>query len=409
MDLPTLLLLGAGFALLAAGGELLVRGASRLATVFGIAPLVIGLTVVAFGTSAPELAVSLKAGLDGKPDIAVGNVVGSNIFNVLVILGACALILPLTVSRQLVRREVPVMIGVSLLLAGLVLDGRIGFGDGALLVGGLIGYTSWLIVESRRDTAAAGAGPVSISVIAGRALPWSAGATVALTLAGAGYALGWIDTAVAGLLAAGALSFLAGTIFGRSGASRGGDLAHQAGFVIAGLGTLILGASWLVDAATAIARGLGVSDLVIGLTIVAAGTSLPEVATSIVATLRGERDIAIGNVVGSNIFNILLILGLAALVTPGGLPVSAAVLSFDLPIMIAVALACLPVFFSGFAVARWEGALFIASYAAYLTVLVLAATGHPALETFTNAVLLALPLVAATLVWTAVQALRDRR
>ncbi|NJM07751.1 hypothetical protein HC891_18515, partial [Candidatus Gracilibacteria bacterium] len=168
----------------------------------------------------------------------------------------------------------------------------------------------------------------------------------------------------------------------------------------------MLGASYLIDSSTAIARSLGVSDLIIGLTIVAAGTSLPEVATSIIATLRKERDIAIGNVVGSNIFNILGILGLSAMITPGGLNVNPLIISFDLPIMIAVALACLPIFFTGFTIARWEGLIFLGSYVAYTAFLVLAATNNPALETFTNAMLLMLPLIAATLIWTTVQSLR---
>jgi cation:H+ antiporter len=408
MTATMLPMLVAGLALLTAGGELLVRGASRLAVVFGISPLVIGLTVVAFGTSAPELAVSINAGFAGTPDIAVGNVVGSNIFNVLFILGACALVAPLAVSRQLVRREVPVMTAVSVLLLGLALDGRIGVLDGALLFAGILGYVGWSIVQSRRETAANGS-TVTTDIIAARSPWWSAATAGVLVVAGAGYAEDWFNATVAGLLGTGALLFLGGSLFGRGGATVGGDMAHQAGFVLAGLGTLVLGAAWLVAAATGIARAFGVDDLVIGLTIVAAGTSLPEVATSVIATLRGERDIAIGNVVGSNIFNILCILGLSALVTPGGLTVNPLVLGFDLPIMIAVTIACLPVFFSGFTIARWEGALFLGSYVAYTAFLVLAATKNPALETLTNALLLALPLVVATLAWTAVQALRERR
>ncbi|HMQ29391.1 MAG TPA: calcium/sodium antiporter [Chloroflexaceae bacterium] len=406
----TLVTLGVGLGLLVAGGELLVRGASSVATAFGISPLVIGLTVVAFGTSSPELAVSIQAGLAGNPDIAMGNVVGSNIFNVLFILGACALILPLLVSRQLVRREVPIMIGVSFLLLLLALDGRVGPLDGALLFAGIVGYTAWSIVESRRETAAqAGAEGVTVDTLAAKRPAWLGGAVAALALAGAGYALGWLDAVAAGLIAAGALLFIGGSLFGKGGATRGGDIAHQVGLIFAGLGTLVLGAGWLIDSATTIARAFGVSDLIIGLTIVAAGTSLPEVATSIIATLRKERDIAIGNVVGSNIFNLLGILGLAALVTPGGLNVNPLMLSFDLPIMIAVAAACLPIFFTGFTIARWEGVLFLGSYVAYTAFLVLVATRNPALETFTNAMLLVLPLIAATLVWTGVQALRRQR
>jgi cation:H+ antiporter len=406
-----LVMLVIGLALLVAGGELLVRGASSVAAAFGISPLVIGLTVVAFGTSSPEMAVSIQAGLAGNPDIAVGNVVGSNIFNVLFILGACALILPLLVSRQLVRREVPIMIGISFLLLLLALDGSIGLLDGVLLFAGIVGYTAWSVIESRKETAAAKGGEESVTVdtIAAKSPLWLGGAVVVLALAVAGYFLGWFNVVVVGFLAVGAALFIAGSLFGKGGTTRGGDIAHQVGFIAAGLGTLVLGAGYLIDSSTAIARSLGVSDLIIGLTIVAAGTSLPEVATSIIATVRKERDIAIGNVVGSNIFNILGILGLSAIVTPGGLNVNPLMLSFDMPIMIAVAVACLPIFFTGFTIARWEGVLFLGSYVSYTAFLILLATNNPALETFQNAMLLVLPLIAATLIWTSVQFFRSQR
>jgi cation:H+ antiporter len=341
-------MLAAGLALLIVGGELLVRGAGALATIAGISPLVISLTVVALGTSSPELAVSLQAGLSGNADIAVGNVVGSNIFNVLLIIGACALLAPLLVSGQLVRREVPIMIGISVLLGVLALDGRIGFADGLLLTAGIVVYVTWLVVSSRKATAAAPAAPAAAEQAPVRRSP--------------------------------------------------GGIALQLGFVVAGLAVLVLGARWLVDAAVGIASALGVSNVVIGLTIVAAGTSLPEVVTSIIATLRRERDIAIGNAVGSNIFNILGILGIAALFTPGGLAVAPSVINFDLPVMTAVAVACLPIFFTGMSIARWEGGLFLGYYAAYTSYLVLAATEHDALPAFSSVMLLAvLPLTAVTL------------
>jgi len=405
------LLLIAGLVLLVVGGELLVRGASSVAAVFGISPLVIGLTVVAFGTSSPELAVSIQAGLSGNPDIAVGNVVGSNIFNILFILGACALILPLLVSRQLVRREVPIMIGISFLLLILALDGAISLIDGLILFAGMIGYTAWSIIESRQESAAAkGSGEaVTVDTIAGKSPLWLLGAVGVLGVALVGYLLGWFDMVITGFLAAGSLLFVAGSLFGKGGTTKGGDIAHQVGFILAGLGTLVLGAGWLIESATAIAQAFGVSNLIIGLTIVAAGTSLPEVATSIIATMRKERDIAIGNVVGSNIFNILGIVGISAIVTPGGLTVNPLILSFDMPIMIVVALACLPIFFTGFNIARWEGLIFLGSYAAYTLFLILVATANPALETFSNAMLLVLPIIAATLIWTTLQFLRSRR
>ncbi|HSC00487.1 MAG TPA: calcium/sodium antiporter [Burkholderiaceae bacterium] len=336
----------AGLTLLVLGAEFLVRGASKLALSAGISPLVVGLTVVAFGTSSPELAVSVQAAVSGRNDLAVGNVVGSNIFNVLFILGASALISRLVVARQLVRQEVPVMIGVSLLLLLLCMDARVGRVDGALLVALLLGYTVLVTVQSRRE------------------LKTQAGAVEA-----GGDDAGWDR-----------------------------HLAMQVLLVVGGLGLLVLGANWLVEAAVAIAKVLGVSELVIGLTILAAGTSLPEVATSILAAMRGQRDIAVGNVVGSNIFNILGVLGISAVAASQGLMVAPAMVAFDIPVMMAVAVACLPVFFTGHLIARWEGALFVALYAAYTMYLILAARQHDALDTFGAAMIfVVLPLVSLTL------------
>jgi cation:H+ antiporter len=363
MDLVTIGMLVAGLVFLVIGGELLVRGASALAAIAGISPLVIGLTVVAFGTSSPELAVSIQAGMSGNSDIAVGNVVGSNIFNVLFILGACALIAPLIVSAQLVRREVPIMIGVSVLAGLLALDGNIGILDGALLFAGIVGYTTWSIIQSRKETAATKAE----------------------------YAAEFGQEQLAPKKST-------------------GQVLIQLGYVVGGLVVLVIGARWLVDSAISIASALGVSDVIIGLTIVAAGTSLPEVVTSIIATLRKERDIAIGNVVGSNIFNLLGILGISAMVTQGGLNVVPSMINFDIPVMIAVALACLPIFFTGMSIARWEGGLFLGYYVAYTTYLVLAATQHDALPAFSNAMLIAvLPLTAITLIVLGSKAWIDNR
>jgi cation:H+ antiporter len=371
MTLPLLLLLLAGLALLVVGGEFLVRGASRLALAVGISPLVIGLTVVAYGTSTPELAVSVQAGLAGNDAIAVANVVGSNIFNVLFILGACALLAPLVVSRQLVRVDVPVMIGVSVLAAILAwTGGRIVAWEGALLFAGVVAYTVWSIRQSRAASAAAGDDGSAFAPAAPSG-SWLGIALGLATLGVAGRVLGWFQTVETVLVVLGACAFLAGH---RSG--RAADLTRQAGFILAGLGILVLGARWLVDSSVVLAQNLGVSDAVIGLTIVAAGTSLPEVATSVVATFRGQRDIAIGNVVGSNIYNLLAILGVSALVTPGGLSVAPEMLRIDIPVMIAVAVICLPAFYTGYLIRRWEGFVFLAAYVGYTTYLVLAATGH---------------------------------
>jgi cation:H+ antiporter len=334
----TYLTLIAGLVLLVLGADLLVKGASRIAAGFGISPLIIGLTVVAFGTSAPEAAISVSSALKGEPDIAVGNVLGSNIFNVLFILGVSALITPLLVSKQLVRIDVPVMVAVSILAFVLSSDGRISFIEGAVLFSGILAYVAVLVRIGRR------------SGEEGEAIKTS---------------MHW---------------------------------AVDAALIVVGLVLLILGARWLVSSAVTIAEAMGVSELVIGLTIVAAGTSLPEVATSIIATVRGQRDIAVGNVVGSNIFNILAVLGLTAMVAPGGLPVSAAAINFDYPVMLAVAVACLPIFFVGYTIARWEGGLFLAYYVAYTTYLVLAATQHDALPAFSDAMLyFVLPLTIITL------------
>ncbi len=343
-----LLLFIAGLAALIAGAELLVRGASKLALSLGISPLVVGLTIVAFGTSSPEMAVSAGAALDGRTDIAIGNVVGSNIFNVLFILGISALIVPLVVHAQIIRQEVPIMIGASLLLLVFALDRTLGRFDALFLLALLAAYTVFLIVQSRRETQA------TRDEYAAENRP----------------ATGWDRHWGVQLL-----------------------------LVVAGLVLLVLGSGWLVDAATSFARALGVSDLVIGLTIVAAGTSMPEVAASVMAAAKGERDIAVGNVVGSNTFNLLGCLGLAGVLAPDGLPVAASVLNFDLWVMLAVALACLPVFMTGREIARWEGGVFVAYYAAYTAYLILAAQQHDALPAYSAAMLgFVVPLTVVTLV-----------
>lgn len=310
------LLLIAGLVFLVAGAEALVKGASKLAGAVGISPLVIGLTVVAFGTSAPEMAVSAMASVNGQPDLAIGNVVGSNIFNVLFILGLSALITPLAVSKQLIRLDVPVMIAVSFLLVLFAWDNVIDTIESIILFTGIILYTVFLIRESRRESAADYEGDGSRGAVGIRLLA--------------------INIVV---------------IFG-------------------GLGLLVAGSQWLVDGAIRIATVLGVSERVIGLTIVAAGTSLPELATSVMASIRGERDIAVGNVVGSNIFNILGVLGLSGLLSTEGLVMGAGTMSLDVPVMVVAAVVCLPLFFTGFRISRVEGGLFVTAYVLYVAALV---------------------------------------
>jgi len=348
-----------GLGLLALGGESLVRGASRLAATLGLAPLVVGLTIAAFGTSAPELAVSLRAAFGGQSDMLVGNVVGSNIGNVLLVLGVSALVAPLVVAQRLVRLEVPLMIGVSVLLHVLALDGALGRLDGLLLFGGLIAYLVFAVRQGREETA-------EVRDEYARE-------------------------------------------YGRA-AARGAGVVAQLGLILVGLALLVAGAQVMVAGAVRLAKALGVGELVIGLTVVAAGTSMPEVATSVVATLRRERDIAVGNVVGSNIFNILGIVGLSAAVSPAPIAVAPAALAFDLPVMIAVAVGCLPILFTDHLVARWEGALFVGYYAAYILYLVLASIEHDALRPFSRTMLAyVLPLTVVTLVVLYVRSARHAR
>jgi cation:H+ antiporter len=317
------ILLVIGLILLVFGAEALVRGASKLAAAIGISPLVIGLTVVAFGTSAPEMAVSTISGLSGQANIAMGNVVGSNIFNVLFILGVSALVAPLVVAQKLVKIDVPLMIIASLAVYLFSLNGVIGRPEGLVLFAGIIAYTIFLIRQSRRESRAVQA---EYAQEYGDKEPLSPKAVL-----------------------------------------------KDAALILLGLGLLVLGSKWLVDGAVAIAQKLGVSDLVVGLTIVAAGTSLPELATSVVASIRGERDIAVGNVVGSCLFNLLAVLGLAGVVSPNGIAVSSQALRVDIPVMIAVAVVCLPIFFTGSRISRKEGALLLGGYIVYMAYLILTA------------------------------------
>lgn len=322
-----------------------------MALSFGLSPLVVGLTIVAFGTSAPEMAVSTGAVLEGKGDIAIGNVIGSNIFNVLFILGISALIVPLVVHIQLIRQEIPIMLGASLLLLVLALDGNIQVWEGLLLLVLMVSYTAFLVIQSRKESA------LQATEFDDEVRPAQQGAWDA-------------------------------------------HWAAQIGLIVAGLALLVVGSDWLVSSSVVFAKSFGVSDVVIGLTIVAAGTSMPEVATSLTAALKGERDIAVGNVVGSNTFNILGVVGLSGLVAGSdGLAVASSVLNFDIWVMLAVALACLPIFVTGREIARWEGAVFLGYYVAYVGYLLLAAQQHEALPAFSATMIgFVIPLTVVTLV-----------
>jgi cation:H+ antiporter len=348
-----------GILLLVLGAELLVRGASRIALRFRVPRLVVGLSIVAFGTSAPELAVSTSAALSGQPDVALGNVVGSNTFNVLLVLGLSALLAPLRISARLIRIDVPVMIAVSGVLLAMAWNGLLGRIEGLTLLAGFAAYLVYLYRSGRSEASEADAETEDQ-----RSPPTGASAALAWNIV----------------------------------------------FILSGIGLLVLGSRLLVASARDIATQLGVSELMIGLTVVAAGTSLPELATSVVAAARGERDIAVGNVVGSNIFNILAILGVAATIAPDGIAASPAAVTFDIPVMTAVAFLCLPVFFLRGEIARWEGAVFVGYYAAYTAYLALDATDHGALPEFGHAMLyFVIPLTVLTLVVIAPRGLRTRR
>lgn len=307
-------LIAIGLVVLVVGGELLVRGASAIARAMKISPLVIGLTVVSFGTSAPELGVSVQAAFAEVSDVAVGNIVGSNIFNILFVLGASALVAPLMVSSQLVRFDIPLMVGLSFLTYFLAFDGVVGWLDGLALFSTLIVYLAICFRTAHRESKAV-------------------------------------------------KEEFADEFGGEPGEKV--NLPLQFGFLIIGLVGLGLGSKWLVDGAVSVATWFGVSELVIGLTIVAIGTSLPEAVTSVMASLKGERDIAVGNVVGSNIFNLGCVLGISSLVAKGGIPVSDQALWLDFPVMLGVALLTLPICYLGSRIFRWQGLAFLIAWVTY--------------------------------------------
>jgi cation:H+ antiporter len=314
-----------GIAALIGGAELLERGGSRLAARLGVPPLVIGLTVVSIGTSTPELAVGIEATLRGSGSLAVGNIAGTNTLNILLILGLSALLKPLAVSVRTVRFGLPMMIVAAVALMAMAWDGFLTRAEGAVLVGAALVFTVMIVRLARLESRAVRAE------------------------------------------------------FAREyGAPREGratrDVAWHFALLVGGIAMIVVGAEWLVDGAVQLARMLGVSDAFIGLTVVAIGTSSPELVTTVIGTLRNTRDIAIGNLLGSSIYNIILILGVTCLIPPSGIDVDPDLVGVDLPVMTAVTLVCVPVFVSGHRVTRLEGALFVGAYVAYLTYLVLTRT-----------------------------------
>ena len=359
-----------GVVALVVGAESLVRGSSRLAARSGLSPVVIGLTVVAFGTSAPELAVSIGAAAGGESEIALGNVIGSNIANVLLVLGLSAVVGGgLVVAQRIVRVDVPIMIVMSALVLVLGLDGRIGRLDGGLFVAILIVYLVWTVRSAVGDQDA--------------------------------------DEDHDGVADAATLASEYSSALGRE-KIRGSSLWRDLLYVVGGLALLVVGAQSLVTAASDIARALDISELVIGLTVVAVGTSLPEIATSVVAAARGQRDMAVGNAIGSNLFNILAVLGITGVVSP--VIVSSGARGFDLPFMLAVAVACLPIFADGFILRRWQGAVFLSYYVAYLVWLGLDAAEHDLQSAFSSLMLyFAVPLTALTVIVVAYRAIGQRR
>ena len=340
---------GLGVVLLVSGAEFLVRGASRLALRLGVTPLVVGLTVVAVGTGAPEITTGLVAAVSGHPDLAVGNLIGSNIANVLLVLGLVSMLSPLSVAQRLVRLDVPLLIAVSAMVLLMALDGRIGGGDGALLLLAFVGYVAFCVYETRYEEASV-------------ASEYEEEFGAVTTAAGPGRDL-----------------FL----------------------TVVGIALLAWGSTWVVASATFLAERLGVSELIIGLTVVAVGTSLPEIVTSLVAITRSEPDIAVGNAIGSNLFNLLLALGLLGVVAPGGAPVAPGALRFDMPVMLAAAVACLPIFATGYRIRRWEGFVLLGYYIAYVAFLFLEAQQHAALPAYSRVMLgFVIPLTALTLLVT---------
>lgn len=332
-----------GLAALLVCGHLVVDGASKLGARFGLTPMVVGLTIVAAGTSAPELAVVLQSVAADDSPLAVGSIIGSNTANILLVLGLAAMSGTIHVTSRIVRIDIPIMITASVAMLVMSLDGTLTRVDGLLLFGGLVAFVTWTLrtapranghVREAREPAqvvGAGLGPIVVKLLAG----------------------------IAGLAAA---------------------------------------ARFVVSGAEEIATSLGVPELIVGLTIVALGTSAPEIVTTVIAALRGRRDLAVGNAVGSNIFNILLVLGASSVIAPDGIAIGADAVELDLPIMVAAAVACLPIVFWDNRLNRWEGGVFVGYYVAYVVFLVLDGTGHRASDPFALVVaVFVMPLTVLTI------------
>jgi cation:H+ antiporter len=312
--MPTaLLLIVASCFILFVGAELLVRGSASMALRLGLSPLLVGLTVVAYGTSTPELLVALKASITGNPDLAIGNVVGSNLFNIGVILGLCAVVSPVRTHLQVLKWDAPVLVAATILTPLTFRDGVVSRVEGGLLLVLAATYTWWAVRVTQRDQAAAREAHVDVPEIKKSGGPF--------------------------------LDFLK---------------------IAGGIAVLIFGSRVLVDNAVVVAKSLGVSDVVIGLTIIAAGTSMPELATSLVAAIRGQSDIALGNVLGSSIFNLFFVLGGAAIIHPVR---TVGLQAFDLWGLIGMTVLMFPILWRDRRVSRIEGIILLGAYASYLAVM----------------------------------------
>jgi len=340
-------------------GQFVVDGASTIGRHFGLTPMVVGLTIVAAGTSAPELAVVLQSVAADDTELAVGSVIGSNIANVLLVLGLAATFATIHVTSRAVRVDIPIMIGASALLLVMALDGVIERLDGIVLFTVLVCFVVWTLRSAPRLNGE------SADVEDPDRSPESPCQERVQSI---------------------------------------GRLVPQ---LIFGIGGLAIAARFVVSGAEEIATSLGIPELIVGLTIVALGTSAPEIVTTLVAAWSGNRDLAVGNAVGSNIFNILLVFGLSTIVAPDGIPISTDALELDIPVLLAAALACLPFVFWDHKLDRWEGGVFVGYYFAYVVFLVLDGTGHRASDPFAFVMLaFVVPLTALTL---AVAVVRHRR
>jgi len=322
-----------GLIALIVGAEMVVRGASRLAAMLGVKPLVLGLTVVSIGTSVPELAVGITASMQGSGSLAVGNIAGTNMVNILFILGLSAFLQPLPIHLQVLKLDLPMMVIAAAMMAGLSLDGTLTPFDGVLMFVAAVIYTMALLRISKRESRAVEKEFEDMCGI-------DPGETCG------------IDT------------------IKRRQREKQARLKYAV-MLVAGMGITVIGADWMVNGAIGIARTLNISDALIGLTIVAIGTSSPELATTVVATIRKERDVAVGNLLGSSIYNILVVLSLTCMISPGGLPVTHELMLFDIPLMTGVALACVPVFLNGKCISRMEGGMGVTLYLIYLLWLIL--------------------------------------